>query len=95
MLGASTTKVPSVPDNIALPLKLVFFGGGEQDLGRISRAAEQTAVRLRELPGVTSVRVGHGRGAREVRLKFDRDALFRFGVTAQEVATRVQGKLLV
>jgi HAE1 family hydrophobic/amphiphilic exporter-1 len=90
---AQSQLLPSSLFRFALPLKLVFFGGGESDLGRISRAAEQTALIVRDFPGVTSVRVGHGRGAREVRLKFDRDALFRFGLTAEEVATRVQGKL--
>ena len=90
---AQSQLLPSSLFRFALPLKLVFFGGGETDLGRISRAAEQTAMIVRDFPGVTSVRVGHGRGAREVRLKFDRDALFRFGLTAEEVATRVQGKL--
>ena len=90
---AQSQLLPSSLFRFALPLKLVFFGGGEADLGRISRAAEQTARIVRAFPGVTSVRVGHGRGAREVRLQFDRDALFRFGLTAEEVATRVQGKL--
>jgi len=85
--------LPSSLFRFALPLKLVFFGGGESDLGRISRAAEQTALAVRDFPGITSVRVGHGRGAREVRLKFDRDALFRFGLTAESVAERVQSKL--
>jgi len=90
---AQSQLLPSSLFRFALPLKLVFFGGGEADLGRISRAAEQTALAIRNFPGITSVRVGHGRGAREVRLKFDRDALFRFGLTAEEVATRVQSKL--
>jgi HAE1 family hydrophobic/amphiphilic exporter-1 len=85
--------LPASLFRFALPLKLVFFGGGETDLPRISRAAEQSAAGIRGLPGITSVRVGHGRGAREVRLKFDRDALFRFGLTTEEVATRIQSKL--
>ncbi|MHC4848707.1 MAG: efflux RND transporter permease subunit, partial [Planctomycetota bacterium] len=94
MPGAQPPEVlPSTLFRFALPLNIVFFGSGERDLVRIAEAADQTARQVRTLPGVGSVRVGHGRGAREVRLKFDRDALFRFGVTAEEVARRVQAKL--
>ena len=85
--------LPSTLFRFAIPLRLVFFGGGERDLGRIARAAEQTARELRRLDGVEGVQAGFGRGAREVRLEFDRTELFRSGLTAEEVATRVRGKL--
>ncbi|MHC4957343.1 MAG: efflux RND transporter permease subunit [Planctomycetota bacterium] len=77
----------------AIPLRLVFFGGGEGDLTRLTRAAEQTAMGIRGLEGVESVRVSLGRGAREVRLAFDRDALQRFDVTAEDVTQRVRAKI--
>ena len=71
----------------------MFYGGGERDLVKIARAAEDAAVGLRRLPGVEGVQAGFGRGAREVRLQFDRVALFRFDLTAQEVAERVRAKI--
>jgi HAE1 family hydrophobic/amphiphilic exporter-1 len=77
----------------ALPLKIVFTGGGERDLLPLARAAEEAAAALRRLEGVEAVRAGSGRGAREVRLEFDRMELFRRGLTAEEVATRVREKL--
>ena len=84
--------LPSTLFRFAIPLRLVFYGG-EADLGRLSRAGERTAVGLRKLPGIESVQVGIGRGAREVRLEFDRDELYRFGLTAEEVANRVRAKI--
>jgi len=77
----------------AIPLRLVFYGGGEADLLKIARAAEEAALDLRLLPGVESVQVSLGRGAREIRLEFDRDALFRFNLTAEEVAQRIRSKI--
>jgi len=85
--------LPSTLFRFAIPLRLVFFGGGEEDLGRISRAAEETAAELRKLRGIESVQAGFGRGAREIRLVFDRVALFRFGLSAEEVANRVRAKI--
>jgi HAE1 family hydrophobic/amphiphilic exporter-1 len=85
--------LPSTLFRFAIPLRLVFFGGGEEDLGRIARAAEETAVELRKLRGIDSVQAGFGRGAREIRLAFDRVALFRFGLSAEEVANRVRAKI--
>ncbi|MHC4164626.1 MAG: efflux RND transporter permease subunit [Planctomycetota bacterium] len=85
--------LPSTLFRFAIPLRLVFFGGGEEDLGRISRAAEETAAELRKLRGIESVQAGFGRGAREIRLAFDRVALFRFGLSAEEVANRVRAKI--
>jgi len=85
--------LPSTLFRFAIPLRIVFFGAGESDLVRISRAAERTALGLRGLRGVESVQVSLGRGAREVRLEFDRDALFRFGLTAEDVAQRVRSKI--
>ena len=85
--------LPSTLFRFAIPLRLVFYGGGEEDLGRMAEAGERTAVGLRKLPGIESVQVGLGRGAREVRLEFDRDELYRFGLTAEDVANRVRGKI--
>jgi len=85
--------LPSTLFRFAIPLRLVFFGGGEEDLGRIARAAEETAAELRQLRGIESVQAGFGRGAREIRLTFDRVALFRFGLSAEEVANRVRAKI--
>ncbi|MHC4577827.1 MAG: efflux RND transporter permease subunit, partial [Planctomycetota bacterium] len=85
--------MPSTLFRFAIPLRLVFFGGGEEDLGHLARAAEETAVALRRLRGIESVRSGFGRGAREVRLEFDRVQLFRFGLSAEEVANRVRAKI--
>ncbi|MHC5051305.1 MAG: efflux RND transporter permease subunit, partial [Planctomycetota bacterium] len=85
--------LPSTLFRFAIPLRLVFFGGGEEDLGRISRAAEETAAELRRLPGIESVQAGFGRGAREIRLAFDRVELFRFGLSAEEVANRIRAKI--
>jgi HAE1 family hydrophobic/amphiphilic exporter-1 len=85
--------LPSTLFRFAIPLRLVFFGGGERDLGRISRAAEETAAELRKLRGIESVQAGFGRGAREIRLVFDRVELFRFGLSAEEVANRVRAKI--
>jgi HAE1 family hydrophobic/amphiphilic exporter-1 len=39
------------------------------------------------------VQAGFGRGAREIRLAFDRVALFRFGLSAEDVANRVRAKI--
>jgi HAE1 family hydrophobic/amphiphilic exporter-1 len=85
--------LPSTLFRFAIPLRIVFFGGGEVDLPALARAAESAALALRRLPGIESVRVGLGRGAREVRLEFDRIALYRFGLTAEEVAGRVRSKV--
>jgi len=85
--------LPSSLFRFALPLRLVFFGASDEDLTRLSRAAEETALEIRALPGIEGVRVGHGRGAREVRLRFDRDLLLRQGLSAEEVATQVRGKI--
>ncbi len=85
--------LPSLLFRFAIPLKLVFYGGGEEDLPRLTRAAAETAKLLRDLPGIEAVRAGSGRGAREVKLTFDRVQLFRFGLSAEEVATRVREKL--
>jgi HAE1 family hydrophobic/amphiphilic exporter-1 len=85
--------LPSTLFRFAVPLRIVFFGTGEQDLGRLSRAAQQMANELRTFDGVENVRVGLGRGAREVRLTFDRDRLFRHGMTVEEVARRIRDKL--
>jgi HAE1 family hydrophobic/amphiphilic exporter-1 len=85
--------LPSTLFRFALPLKVIFFGGGERDLAVIGRAAEEAAAAIRTLDGVQTVQGGAGRGAREVRLEFDRLELFRRGLTAEEVATRLRGKL--
>ena len=85
--------LPSSLFRFALPLRLVFFGAAEEDLPRLSRAAEECAAALRGLPGIEGVRVGHGRGAREVRLRFHRDLLLRHGLSAEEVAGQVRGKI--
>jgi HAE1 family hydrophobic/amphiphilic exporter-1 len=85
--------LPSTLFRFAIPLRLVFYGGGERDLVKIARAAEEAAAGLRRLPGVEGVQAGFGRGAREVRLQFDRVALFRFDLTAQEIAERVRAKI--
>ena len=58
--------LPSTLFRFAVPLRIVFFGTGEQDLERLSRAAQQMANELRTFDGVENVRVGLGRGAREV-----------------------------
>ncbi|MCK6460876.1 MAG: efflux RND transporter permease subunit, partial [Planctomycetes bacterium] len=78
----------------ALPVKVVFFGGGERDLAALGRAAQEAAAAIRGLEGIQGVQGGAGRGAREVRLEFDRLELFRRGLTAEEVATRVREKLV-
>ena len=85
--------LPSTLFRFALPLKVIFFGGGERDLVVIGRAAQEAAAAIRPLDGVQTVQGGAGRGAREVRLEFDRLELFRRGLTAEEVATRLRGKL--
>ncbi|MGQ0613832.1 MAG: efflux RND transporter permease subunit [Planctomycetaceae bacterium] len=76
----------------ALPLRIVF-SGGEGDLPRLGRAAEEAAVGLRAFAGVKNVQVSLGRGAREVRLLLDRDALFRNGLTVEQVAGRLRAKI--
>ncbi|HEX5135796.1 MAG TPA: efflux RND transporter permease subunit, partial [Planctomycetota bacterium] len=78
----------------ALPVKVIFFGGGERDLVALGRAAQEAAGAIRGLEGIQGVQGGAGRGAREVRLEFDRLELFRRGLTAEEVATRVREKLV-
>ena len=85
--------LPSTLFRFAIPLRLVFFGGGEADLNHLSEAAERTSVELRKLEGVESVQVGLARGAREVRLEFDRVELYRAGLTAEQVAARVRSKI--
>jgi len=86
--------LPSTLFRFALPLKVIFYGGGERDLAALGRAAQEAAAAIRPLEGVQTVQGGAGRGAREVRLEFDRLELFRRGLTAEEVATRVKEKLV-
>jgi hydrophobic/amphiphilic exporter-1 (mainly G- bacteria), HAE1 family len=86
--------LPSTLFRFALPLKVIFYGGGERDLVALGRAAQEAAAAIRALDGVQTVQGGAGRGAREVRLEFDRLELFRRGLTAEEVATRVREKLV-
>ncbi|MEE8107288.1 MAG: efflux RND transporter permease subunit, partial [Planctomycetota bacterium] len=85
--------LPSTLFRFAIPLRVVFYGTGEKDLGRLSRASQELAEELRLFDGVDSVQVGLGRGAREVRLIFDRTALFRHELTVAEVAARIRRKL--
>jgi len=86
--------LPSTLFRFALPLKVIFFGGSERDLVALGRAAQEAATAIRGLDGIQTVQGGAGRGAREVRLEFDRLQLFRRGLTAEEVATRVREKLV-
>ncbi|MFQ5844531.1 MAG: efflux RND transporter permease subunit [Planctomycetota bacterium] len=66
----------------SVPVRVLFRGGDREQIGRLSRAAEEAAAELRRVPGVESVRADFGRGAREVDLVFDRDELLRHGLTA-------------
>ncbi len=86
--------LPSTLFRFALPLKVIFYGAGERDLASLGRAAQEAVAAIRPLDGVQTVQGGAGRGAREVRLEFDRLELFRRGLTAEEVATRVREKLV-
>jgi len=63
------------------------------DLGKLSRSAEDVAAVLRRIPGGEDVRVAQTGGFPTFDIRFDRDAIARYGLTVQDVADTVSTAL--
>jgi cobalt-zinc-cadmium resistance protein CzcA len=63
------------------------------DLGKLAATAEEVAGVLRGVPGAADVRVAQTEGFPTFDIKFDRDAIGRYGLTVQDVADTVSAAL--
>lgn len=63
------------------------------DLGTMSRTADQIAATLRKVPGATDVRAAQTEGFPTFDIVFDRAAIARFGLTVKDVADTVSTAL--
>ena len=63
------------------------------DLGKLSASAQQIASALNKIPGAADVRVAQTEGFPTFDIRFDRDAIARYGLTVREVADTVSTSL--
>ncbi len=63
------------------------------DLGQMSRTAEQIAAAMNKVPGVADLRVAQTHGFPSFDIAFDRDAISRYGLTVEEVGDTVSAAL--
>ncbi|NQE61440.1 CusA/CzcA family heavy metal efflux RND transporter [Caulobacter sp. RHG1] len=63
------------------------------DLGQMTATADQIAKVLRSIPGAADTRVAQTEGFPTFDIKFDRDAIGRYGLTVQDVADTVSAAL--
>ncbi len=73
------------------PLELVVYA---QDLNQLRAASTRAVTALSALPGLTDVRSSLMAGYPEVRVRYDRDLLQRYGLSTGEAAQRVREKIL-
>lgn len=64
-----------------------------EDIGKLTASAEQVAAVLRKIPGAQDVRVAQTEGFPTFDIRFDRDAIARYGLTVQDVADTVSTAL--
>jgi cobalt-zinc-cadmium resistance protein CzcA len=63
------------------------------DLGKLSATAQQIASTLNKIPGAADVRVAQTEGFPTFDIRFDRDAIARYGLTVRQVADTVSTSL--
>ncbi|MEQ1783874.1 MAG: efflux RND transporter permease subunit, partial [Hyphomonadaceae bacterium] len=63
------------------------------DLGKMNATAQQIAALLKRVPGAADVRVAQTGGFPTFDIRFDRDAIARYGLSMQEVADTVSTAL--
>jgi cobalt-zinc-cadmium resistance protein CzcA len=63
------------------------------DLDQMTATAEQIAVQMTKIPGVADLRVAQTHGFPTFDIKFDREAIARFGLTVETVAATVEAAL--
>ena len=64
-----------------------------EDLGKMTATADQIVKVLRTVPGASDARVAQTEGFPTFDIKFDRDAIGRYGLTVQDVADTVSAAL--
>lgn len=72
------------------PLELVIYA---QDLDTLREASARAVAALSPLPGLRDLRSSLVPGYPEVRVRYDRDLLQRFGLTTGDAAERVRARL--
>jgi HAE1 family hydrophobic/amphiphilic exporter-1 len=72
------------------PIEVEVFG---DELGPLHDAAAELHQRLSPVPGLVDVRSSAEMGNPELQVRFDRDALARYGLRLDEVAAIVRGKV--
>ena len=72
------------------PVEVQLFA---TDLGRLRAASQRAEEAISALPGLEDVRSSLQPGYPEVRIRYDRDLLHRFGLDTNSVASRVQAKV--
>ncbi len=95
---AVLARYPEVEARLARPALFSFrtpvevvLGGADLDLLR--ELSARTVADLRALPGLTDVRSSLTRGYPEIRIRYDRDLLSRFGLDPTSVAGAVRDKV--
>ncbi|PLR09227.1 CusA/CzcA family heavy metal efflux RND transporter [Caulobacter flavus] len=64
-----------------------------EDLGKMTATADEIVKVLRSVPGASDARVAQTEGFPTFDIKFDRDAIGRYGLTVQDVADTVSAAL--
>lgn len=82
---------PSQLFDVENPIDAIIYGF---DLDDLQLAGDSVAAALRETPGIRDVQSSLARGFPEVRIRYDREQLLRFGLDPNAVALTVRDKVL-
>jgi multidrug efflux pump subunit AcrB len=72
------------------PVEVKLFG---PDYARLAQLGDQVAAGLRRIPGLVDLYDGHERTAPDLRFAVQRDALGRFGLSADELSSQLEAAL--